>query len=374
MAISLGAPTEAQAASEAAAVREWVAAWVEWQGPGAVEWRERRWRSVGAQRAPERLTIENAAAVARWIGEEETWDRASARYRRLAERWPALAGRLPRHFEALANFVDADIERLEAIVGWMETNPRSNLYPRQIPLACVDTKWLESRISVVTDLVAGLSGRENCGPEFHEICGLRDFPRMVRLRLLDDSLRSSLCGLGDITAPIEQIARLPLQVSRAYILENIQTGLCFEDLPGAVAFLGLGYGVTLLGQLPWLSGVECVYWGDLDTHGFAILNQARKSLGNVSSVLMDEETLLRNRSMWVREREQCNLSDLSYLTAAERAVYDGLRQQRWGVNVRLEQERIPWAEAWDAITSHRFITNDQIASPAATTTYCKPSS
>jgi hypothetical protein len=39
------------------------------------------------------------------------------------------------------------------------------------------------------------------------------------------------------------------------------------------------------------------------------------------------------------------------LTAEERAVYEGLRDHRWGANVRLKQERIAWAEAWEGIMS-----------------------
>jgi hypothetical protein len=310
-----------------------------------VSWRERRWRSLGTQAIPESLTVDTAESVALLVDEEESWARASIRYRRLTDRWPQLATRLPGHFEALAGYADTDIERLESLLAWMAANPRSNLYPRQMPLAGVDTKWMESRIPLVTDLVAALLGHEDCGSGFHRVCGFRESPKMIRIRLLDDQLRAAVGRLGDIAAPVEQLTGLRLRVSRAYIVENIQTGLCFEDIAGAVVFLGLGYGVTLLEQLPWLSGVECVYWGDIDTHGFAILNQARKTLGNVTSALMDENTLLRNRSLWVEEKTQCG-GELPCLTDAEQAVYKGLRQQLWGVNVRLEQERIPWATAW----------------------------
>ena len=98
-----------------------------------------------------------------------------------------------------------------------------------------------------------------------------------------------------------------------------------------------------------MAAAECIYWGDLDTHGFAILNRARAALPNVVSVLMDEPTLLRNRDLWVEEKNPCTL-ELFLLTAAEQAVYQGLRQHRWGLNVRLEQERLGWSEAWQALS------------------------
>jgi hypothetical protein len=331
-------------------VREWVSAWGQWQGPGEVIWRERRWRTIGFQRVPERLIFRGPDNVAAWILEEERWVRAVSRYRRIVCRWPSLAARLPRHFEALSSYSDADMDRLESMVSWIEANPCSNLYTRQIPLAGMDTKWLDGRMPFVADLVAGLRSGD-ASLDFHQRCGLREAPKMIRLRLLDRSLQSCVGGLSDIIAPIEEIARLPLRISRAYIIENVQTGLCFEDLPGAAVFLGLGYGVNVLGRLPWLAATECFYWGDLDTHGFAILSQARTCLTNVASALMDESTLLRNREFWVEEKEQFSTSEPLRLTDEEQAVYRGLKEQLWGNNVRLEQERIPWNEAWRSIVS-----------------------
>jgi len=43
------------------------------------------------------------------------------------------------------------------------------------------------------------------------------------------------------------------------------------------------------------------YWGDLDTHGFAILNQLRAWLPQTRSFLMDRQTLVEHRDRWGRE-------------------------------------------------------------------------
>jgi hypothetical protein len=166
----------------------------------------------------------------------------------------------------------------------------------------------------------------------------------VRFRLLDNELRHHLGGLSDITAPVDEIARLKLPLERVYIVENVQTGLCFGDRPGSVVVMGLGYSVSCLSRLPWVTAAECIYWGDIDTHGFAILNRARAALPRVVSALMDELTLLRNRDLWVEEKSPYT-AELPLLTALELEVYQGLRQHRWGPNVRLEQERIAWGDA-----------------------------
>lgn len=42
-----------------------------------------------------------------------------------------------------------------------------------------------------------------------------------------------------------------------------------------------------------------VYWGDLDSDGFAILHRLPTHLPEVASVLMDVETLIDHRDLWV---------------------------------------------------------------------------
>ena len=44
-------------------------------------------------------------------------------------------------------------------------------------------------------------------------------------------------------------------------------------------------------------------WGDIDTHGFAILDQLRGILDSVQSLLMDRETLFAFLSQWGREAD-----------------------------------------------------------------------
>jgi len=323
--VSLGLPSEQDAQRQPDAVRAWANAW---RDIGHVVWSERHWRSLGTQSLPERLVLSGPADVATWIGESQSWQRAHNRYQHLGARWP----RFSRYFEVLADYADADMERLEALLDWLDRNPNSNLYPRQLPIAGLDTKWLEPRMSLVADLRGADSG-------------LRPLPYLVRFCVLDSDLRRHVGGLSDVSARLEDLNTLDLPASRIYVVENVQTGLAFGDEPGAVVFMGLGYGVGLLARLPWVARAGCIYWGDLDTHGFAILDRARASLPSLESVLMDEETLLEFRTLWVHEREQTAAGALPMLSPAEQEVYRGLKEQRWGPNVRLEQERIPWSFA-----------------------------
>lgn len=348
--LSLGPPTEEHAQQQFDAVRSWVSCWREWKGSGELEWCERHWTVLGTHRMPAALILSGPAQVASWIGEDLRWQRASTRYQEMTTVWPRLGEILCRYFEALTDYSDDDYRRTKDVLAWLQGNPRSNLYPRQIPIAGLDTKWLETRRALITDLVGVLQQDSSNYSEFFQRCGLKEIPRLIRFRLLDRSLRKYTSGLGDLTCSIDELAVLNLPVSRVYIVENLQTGLAFNDLPGAIVVTGLGFGVTLVSQIPWISNAECIYWGDLDTYGFAILSQARRCLPQIRSVLMDESTLMSHRPLWGKEKEQYPTAQLSSLTDSEQTVYRALKQQQWGHNIRLEQERIAWDYAWNIIS------------------------
>src|SRR5690606_25451529 len=108
----------------------------------------------GVQRLPDKLTLHGPEDVAIWIGEATRWERAQSRYQALIAHWPVLAQQLPRYFDVLADYSDADFRRLAEMLAWISSNPNSDLYPRQIPVAGADSKWLESRKGLISDLVA----------------------------------------------------------------------------------------------------------------------------------------------------------------------------------------------------------------------------
>lgn len=347
--VPLGVPTEQAALRQVDGVRAWVSAWQGWQGVGTLSWCERRWKALGVQRLPEKLALRGPEDVAMWIGESARWERAQSRYLALIARWPVLAQQLPRYFDVLADYSDADYQRLAEMLDWITSHPDSHLYPRQLPVSGLDSKWLDGRKGLLTDLVAAIQEDSSSDVDFYQRCGLQAPPLLVRMRVLDQSLRAHVGGVGDITAPVDDLAGISWPVSHVFVVENLQTGLAMSDMPGAVVFMRLGYNVDVLARLPWLARARCMYWGDLDTHGFAILHRARSYIPELQSVLMDEETLLRHKALWVDEAAQHSAAELTLLTKDEQQLYRDLKQQRWGQNVRLEQERIDWTTAWNAL-------------------------
>jgi hypothetical protein len=396
--VPLHPPTERETARDLGGVRDWIEHWaaaeVDPTRPGEILWTERQWPGLGRQRLPERLLLAGPEQVAMWLGEQPRWLRARERAATLRQALaaPATPGddsalpaslaadgresaalslgaaalpdttdataapalRLGRHFDWLADAPPADFERMLAVLHWLFEHPDSGLYLRQLPIPGIDTKWIGANRGRLVDLLAQRrqpAGTEGtAGTDLHTLAGLRREPDLMRVRILDPALRAAVGGLGDITAPVEQLAALPLQPRRIFIVENLQTGLAFDDLPGAACFMARGYAVDAFAMIRWLFDRPCHYWGDLDTHGFAILDRLRRHLPEVRSLLMDQDTLLRHRDLWQRE-DKPTPGPRERLTPDERALFDGLLSDRWGERVRLEQERIDWAYAWKRVSA-----------------------
>lgn len=349
--VSLNTLTERDVVSDAALVRTWIEEWTAWNAGGALLWSEMKWPRIGPQRVPTRLDLSSAVEVARIVGEGPRFELAQQRYEECARRWPGLRGStaISRSFDVLADYDEAQYQRLIALISWLHDNPGSAHFLRQLPVRGIDTKWIEGgRRTVVSGLIQAMRADQRPG-DFYDVCGLQRYPHRLRLRLLCPKLREAVGGMSDVEAPIEEIARLPLSLSRALLIENLETGLALPDIAGCAAFVKLGNSVTSLARVSWLKGVPILYWGDLDTHGFAILERARAALRNVTSLLMDESTLLTHRDLWGHEATQHTEMELPHLTAPERDVFEKLRANEWGHAVRLEQERIPWGEALAAI-------------------------
>jgi hypothetical protein len=353
LSIPLGVPTERQTNDRLAEVQTWQSRWHTWRGEGEIVWVDRRWSGLGTQKLPERVLLHAPRQVAIWIGELERWQRATERHALMTAHWPLPAGTLPGYYDMLADYSEDDFQRLIAILNWLKEHPDSGLNIRQLPVTGVDTKWLESRKTLVAGLLRAIRPESGEDLDFYGLTGIRREPVLMRIRLLDAGVRHIAGGIGDITAPAEEIARLHLPLHRVYIVENLQTGLAFGELPGAAVFMRLGYAVDLFDKIPWIRQLSCYYWGDLDTHGFAILNRLRYYLPHAKSLLMDQTTLLAHRSFWGQEDSPKLDAELPLLTNNEQLLYRDLCNNRWGTNIRLEQERIPWEYAWERLCNVR---------------------
>jgi hypothetical protein len=171
---------------------------------------------------------------------------------------------------------------------------------------------------------------------------------------LDPSF-SLLAGAADqdITVTAAAFAHLKLQaIKRVYITENEINFLSFPQVPQSIVIFGAGYGFNIFANASWLHNCTIHYWGDIDTHGFAILDQLRTLFPAAISFLMDRDTLLAHRLHW-GEEPQPSRAELSRLTAKEQLLYDDLRFDRLAGQLRLEQERIGFEWVEKMVRHHR---------------------
>ena len=175
--------------------------------------------------------------------------------------------------------------------------------------------------------------------QFEARYGLLNKPPMIRFRMLDPE--HFIGGLSDLTVPVTQFAALHSRVERVFVTENEVNALAFPLVRAGMVVFGGGYGIDRLGLAEWLRGRELLYWGDIDTHGFAILDRLRASLPHARSILMDEATLHAHRHLWGAEEMDKRFSgELDRLSVAEQQLFVQLRDDRHGERLRLEQERI----------------------------------
>jgi hypothetical protein len=224
---------------------------------------------------------------------------------------------------------------LLAAYRWLHDARNSGRYVREITAPGVDTKFVERHrplLAQLLDIPSAPSG-------FLTALGLRAKPEMLRLRPSPEV--GLTAGLSDLTVRMDELAKLDLAVMHAMVVENEITFLSVPIPRNGAVVWGKGFEVDRAGAMPWLADAEVVYWGDLDTHGFAILNRLRAWLPQTRSLLMDRETLLAHRDRWVVEASPA-ASRLDRLSNDEQALYQDLVTDRLGERIRLEQERIAW--------------------------------
>jgi hypothetical protein len=318
-------------------------------------------KGIGSQTMPVRIQFESPQAVAEFADEAQAWDRVARRRALLLERWPQLATRagLGRLYDWMDQAADPDVDRLVAVAGWVLANPRSGLYLRQLPVAGVDTKWIEGgQRRAIAMLVALIKADENATGEtereFLRLCGLLAPAARIRLIVLDQELRNVVGGLRDIQAPQSELATLEWAPRTTLFVENLACAYSLPDLTATVAVVGLGRAISLAAGLPWVHRTRTLYWGDVDTHGLEILSLARALFPETRSIFMDSLTLHRYRSRWVPEAVPNRQADMSSLLPDERELYEALLANAWpGWNgeqgVRLEQERLDWSHVDDEL-------------------------
>jgi hypothetical protein len=343
--LTLKAPGAADLSDRFEAVRDWVHAVAD-TPQVRIEWRQWKHRVQGAQQLPASVWLDTLQDALVFIGKVRQAQRFVAVWQQTAAVQPALLAWLTRRPLRALDLADR-WERLLNVVTWLQAHPRPGVYLRQVDVPSVDSKFIEVHRGILAELLdlalpPEAIERDATGvAQFTRRFGFLDKPVRIRFRLLDPSLPSlpGCSGLPDITLDAASFARLTLPIAHVFITENETNFLAFPQVTSAIVVFGAGYGWEALARASWLHRCQLHYWGDIDTHGFAILDQLRAHFPGVVSFLMDSETLLAHRLHWGEEPDPVR-HDLPLLMPEEMAVYDDLRFDSLQPRLRLEQERI----------------------------------
>ncbi len=341
------------------AIRSWI---TEFQSDERItpclQWKEIQHRTFGRNSIPHALLFETIDDLARYLGKTRELKTVTQALALLAKHEQQLVPWGTSHPLELLRIGD-DLEKLLTLHRWMNRHPSSGLYLRQIDLPGIDTKFTERYTGVLSawlDLTLEADDLNTSATRFAERYGFKGKPELIRFRFLDPDLEWR--GCSDISIPAEQFVQLfseteELPVSHVFVVENDISALSFPRAEKSMVLFGRGYSFDSLRDCLWLKRVKLIYWGDLDTHGFRILDQFRSIFPHTESVLMDWKTLRDHESSWGEEPKPTQV-DLHHLTKEELDLYDELRFNRIRKNLRLEQEFIRYSHVYRSIGQIAF--------------------
>ncbi|MFJ4824466.1 Wadjet anti-phage system protein JetD domain-containing protein [Streptomyces bacillaris] len=333
-----------------------VLAWAESWAPSAhphlrIEYRRLGGRLAGVNNVPDRVWIHDRDDLWRLLGVTPTVARFQSLLTSTRERLPEIIPWMIAHPMKVLDR-EADWARLQATVRWITDYRGPSVYLRQLDVPGVDTKFVERHRSILSTLL------EQCLPEdrIDSEAARTDFaarfrflrkPAYLRFRVLGGG---SFAGFSELTVRADEFTAPPPGITTVYVVENETTYLAFPSQPHSIVIHGGGYAVTQLSALSWLHDVRLVYWGDVDTHGFTILDRLRRVFPHTQSILMNRSVLLEHRGQWVKEDTPTH-QPLSTLTPDEADVYDSLVDGDLGPHLRLEQERVQFHLVEEALTA-----------------------
>jgi hypothetical protein len=259
------------------AVRAWITGLQQSVGLRIVM-RDVNHRVIGNNAVPREIWIDSLQEALQLIGKGGDAQRFANLVDLTRDRFPQLLPLLERRSLEICELAK-EWPVLLNVVAWMQQSPHPGIYLRQIDVPGVHTKYIEAHLGILSemfDLVLPATAIDAGGTGAGQFCaryGLRDKPLRIRFRMLDPNLAVLPGGVDqDVTLDQHSFSTLAANVDRVFMTENEINFLSFPSVAGAMVVFGAGYGFDKLGIANWLGRCDVVYWGDIDTHGFAILN------------------------------------------------------------------------------------------------------
>lgn len=234
---------------------------------------------------------------------------------------------------------DDDFTSFLNFIIWRRDHPDDRPFIRSLFLAQTDGKWLERNIRLCRAACVDL-GQEIASENDIEACGLwREDRREVHISWNGDAFPSPF-GNTSMTVRISQInARLSemQEIRKILIVENLEILEKIRPARDVLVVFGAGHAVgPILSEMAMPINAQLIYWGDVDSHGFSCLSEARKSCPDLTSFRMGPDVMADSKSRMVTEPPESRLNDVPSGLLADEAELCAALKGSW---LRLEQEQ-----------------------------------
>lgn len=294
--------------------------------------------------APDSVVLGSLDDLAGWLPSSYLRQMQTARafFQKATEVHPNLTGLAPL-WRAIWKLTDSERMGFLALLRFLRDHPALHtLDIRECVVPGLDTKWVERHPALVKAAKAILDDvQAKPTGSLRSVLGLKEHNRQTLwLRFHPDDMIGPF-GTAMFAVRPTDLQRLPTTVTKVLVVENLAP---FENIPlqaGQAAVFGNGKAiVSMLARSPALQEptLDIVYWGDMDSQGYLILDRARAVAPHLRSWCMDLDDVEKHAHLGVEEPPNARFSgDTPRLTTPEQAALDNLRERR----LRIEQEKIP---------------------------------
>lgn len=300
---------------------------------------EKNFRRTGSHELPDNILFETADDYIAFVGKKKEWKHFQVNLEKIKISLPELEPWMVNNCQYLTSD-KINWEDILRVCHYFISTPRPALYLRQLPVQ-IHTKFIEDNAALIQSLLDFLIPdhiRDFSQKRFAERYFLKYDEPLIRLRFLDKQLCDSR-GLSDISIPLSDFEKLEVSTRNILITENKMNFLTLPAFTSTIAvWSGGGFNVSYLKNITWLSAKRIVYWGDIDEHGFQILNQLRSYYPTAQSTMMDMATY-KEFEAFAGTGFRNKTENLSLLTPEENDVFKLLKMS--AAKNRLEQEKIP---------------------------------
>ncbi|MBK8816562.1 MAG: hypothetical protein IPN42_14150 [Methylococcaceae bacterium] len=304
--VGLKPPTGQKAVSDIEHFQKFIGQWRSFAAQHLIEWETRNYRVLFEQTLPKFFVLKNVQELMAFVGDEalkrsQIWE---SNMSPLLSIYPETYSALVKNLNTIEVMHQADADLLPDLIKQLIPNMGAGQYLRALPLVGVDTKFVETYQTLISDILDKIYNGvvSNAGGLFTWLGCNANPTGWLTIRPLCEKTKAKIGGFPVLQLSGDILKQQALPARNILIVENLESGLGLPPLPDTIAVFGGGKNVAWM-EAQWLKTKNVAYWGDLDTWGLSILSDVRSKLPTITVLMMDQNTLQLHKDRMVEERK-----------------------------------------------------------------------